>query len=164
MNAFKNCARALGACIQCKNILTYRTFIKQPRKIHRFSSAKYATFKTIYIYICIESRLYCGYDIICCKQFNEKSFLWVLEIGTFIMKNVMEKSWNFVLEKLYEPCIWNRKNCYIEMVNLTVVMYLSTWYYISAYIRFLFWKISGFWLQSKRDKRKIKWILSAIRI
>ena len=22
----------------------------------------------------------------------------------FVMENVMEKSWNFVLEKMYEPC------------------------------------------------------------
>ena len=35
---------------------------------------------------------------------KKKSFLWVLEIVTFVMENVMEKSWNFVLEKLYEPC------------------------------------------------------------
>ena len=27
-----------------------------------------------------------------------------LEIVTFVMENVMEKSWNFVLKKMYEPC------------------------------------------------------------
>ena len=32
------------------------------------------------------------------------AYLWVLEIITFVMENVMEKSWNFVLGKLYEPC------------------------------------------------------------
>ena len=42
------------------------------------------------------------------KKINEKKvILWVLEILTFVMKNVMEKSWNFVLEKLYEPCSYH---------------------------------------------------------
>ena len=38
------------------------------------------------------------------KILTKKSFLWVLKIVTFVMENVMEMSWNFVLKKLYEPC------------------------------------------------------------
>ena len=35
---------------------------------------------------------------------KKKSFLWVLEKLTFVMENVIEKSWNFVLKNVYEPC------------------------------------------------------------
>ena len=28
---------------------------------------------------------------------------WFWKVRSFVMENVMEKSWNFVLEKLYEP-------------------------------------------------------------
>ena len=54
---------------------------------------------------------------------KKKSFLWVLEIVTFVMENVMEKSWNFVLEKLYEPCAKK------ALVVLSV--------YVSIYVRYL---------------------------
>ena len=47
-----------------------------------------------------------GFNEICCQNDKQKiAFLGVLEIVYFVMENVMEKSWNFVLEKLYEPCL-----------------------------------------------------------
>ena len=48
-----------------------------------------------------------GFNKICCQYDKQKiEFLGVLEIVYFVMEN----SWNFVLEKLYEPWTTYRQN------------------------------------------------------